>query len=137
MRPKIHLQATSAWSGPTLEDLGLKATEGRVGHRVVKRAFDASHAAQHAASHHVLAERRSRVLLGFTSTVFTSVLKEDRIKIRLDGKDRRIDNAFIERLWRSLENEDVCLHAYSDRSAVSGRYMACYGLQRWHARPDQ
>ena len=38
----------------------------------------------------------------FTSPEFTSVLKEVGVAISMDGRDRRLDNIFIERLWRSL-----------------------------------
>jgi putative transposase len=39
----------------------------------------------------------------FTSFDFISVLKENIIKISMDGKGKWIDNVFIERLWRSLK----------------------------------
>ncbi len=38
----------------------------------------------------------------FTSFEFTNILKDHEIKISMDGKDRWMDNIFIERLWRSL-----------------------------------
>jgi len=38
----------------------------------------------------------------FTSDLFTGVLAGAEIKISMDGKGRATDNAFIERLWRSL-----------------------------------
>lgn len=42
----------------------------------------------------------------------------------MDGKGRCLDNVFVERLWRSLEYEEVHLHAYEDMAearAGSGR----------------
>lgn len=45
----------------------------------------------------------------FTSLNFTDILKENNIRISMDGKRRWIDNVFIERLWRSLKYECVYL----------------------------
>jgi putative transposase len=46
----------------------------------------------------------------FTGHGFTGVLKEHHIAISQDGKGRATDNAFIERLWRSVKYEYVFLH---------------------------
>jgi len=48
----------------------------------------------------------------FTSEDFTDVLKDNGIKISMDGRGRWMDNVFIERLWRSLKYEEVYLKAY-------------------------
>lgn len=50
----------------------------------------------------------------FTSKEFTSVLLEHQIAISMDGKGRATDNAFIERLWRTVKYEHVYLHAASE-----------------------
>ena len=50
----------------------------------------------------------------FTSFDFTNVLKENGIKISMDGKSRWRDNVFIERLWRSLKYECVYLNAFDN-----------------------
>ncbi len=39
----------------------------------------------------------------FTSSAFTGVLLDAKIKISMDGRGRCMDNIFIERLWRSLK----------------------------------
>ncbi len=63
----------------------------------------------------------------------------------MDGKDRRIDNVFIERLWRSVKHEEVYLHAYTSsteaRTALT-RYFSFYNARRSHQaleyrRPDE
>ncbi|MDQ6970945.1 MAG: DDE-type integrase/transposase/recombinase [Mariprofundus sp.] len=36
----------------------------------------------------------------YTGRGFTDILKENDIKISMDGKGRWMDNVFIERLWR-------------------------------------
>ena len=71
----------------------------------------------------------------FTSTEFTSVLKQHRIKISMDGKGRWIDNVFVERLWRSVKYEEVCLNAYDsvpDARRSLARYFDFYNFERRH-----
>lgn len=72
----------------------------------------------------------------FTSFDFTGVLKENEIKISMDGKGRWMDNVFIERLWRSLKYECVYLHAFETGSAVKagiGRWIEFYNYRRPHS----
>jgi putative transposase len=81
----------------------------------------------------------------FTCDDFISVLKENKIKISMDGKGRWIDNVFIERLWRSLKYEEVYLHAYeSVAQAKKGidEWLNFYNDKRRHSKlerktPDQ
>jgi putative transposase len=57
----------------------------------------------------------------FTSERFLKVLEDRQIQISMDGKGRALDNAFIERLWRSVKYEEVYLHEYeSVIEAVEG-----------------
>ncbi|MGC0396948.1 transposase InsO family protein [Bradyrhizobium diazoefficiens] len=43
------------------------------------------------------------------------------INISMDGRGRRMDNVFIERLWRSLKHEAIYLKGYTDgREAKAG-----------------
>ena len=48
----------------------------------------------------------------FTSADFTDQLKEHEILISMDGRGRALDNAFIERLWRTVKYEDIYLRDY-------------------------
>lgn len=50
----------------------------------------------------------------FTSEMFTSVLKENTIRISMDGKGRALDNVIVERFWRSLKYEEVYLKDYNN-----------------------
>ena len=50
----------------------------------------------------------------FTSERLTSVLREHRVQISMDGRGRYLDNIFIERLWWSLKYECVYLNEYAD-----------------------
>ena len=56
----------------------------------------------------------------FTSLEFTSGLKDAAgVAISMDGRGRRVDNIFIERLWRSLKYGAVYLHEFSDGFAAT------------------
>ena len=71
----------------------------------------------------------------FTSESFTGRLKQERIKISMDGKSRWIDNVFVERLWRSLKYEEVYLKAYETIKQAEleiGDYFVFYNEQRKH-----
>ena len=50
----------------------------------------------------------------FTCEGWVSYLKEEDIRISMDGKGRAIDNIFIERFWRSLKWDYVYLHPAND-----------------------
>lgn len=65
----------------------------------------------------------------FTSTDFIKVLAAREIKISMDGKGAWRDNVFVERLWRTIKNEEVYLRAYASASgarAGTGRYLTFY-----------
>jgi len=75
----------------------------------------------------------------FTSFNFTNILKENKIKISMDGKGRWMDNVFIERLWRSLKYECVYLNAFETglhaRKEI-GSWMSHYNETRPHSTFD-
>ncbi len=81
----------------------------------------------------------------FTSTDFIKVLAARQIKINMDGKGAWRDNVFVERLWRSINYEEVYLRAYasvSEARAGIGRYIGFYNSRRPHSSlegrtPDQ
>ena len=50
----------------------------------------------------------------FTCEKWVNYLKEENIRISMDGKGRFIDNIFIERLWRSVKLDHVYLYPASD-----------------------
>jgi putative transposase len=45
----------------------------------------------------------------YTSDVFTQAVLSEEVKLSMDGKGRATDNAFIERLWRSVKYEKIYL----------------------------
>jgi len=72
----------------------------------------------------------------FTSFAFTNVLRDNGIRISMDGRGRWLDNVFIERLWRSLKYECVYLHAFetgSEARAGIGRWIDFYNRLRPHS----
>lgn len=76
----------------------------------------------------------------FTSTDFTQMLKDAKIKISMDGKGAWRDNVFVERLWRSVKYEEVYLHAYKsvpEARAGIGRYLTFYNSRRPHSSLDR
>ena len=76
----------------------------------------------------------------FTSDAFIEILKSHDIDISMDGKGRWLDNAFVERLWRSVKYEDVYLKAYASiAEARHGlrEYFEFYNRQRRHQSLDR
>lgn len=72
----------------------------------------------------------------FTSVEFTKLLIDNRIAISMDGKGCWRDNVFVERLWKSVNYEEVYLHAYDTVSAARsgiGRYLDFYNARRPHS----
>ena len=75
----------------------------------------------------------------FTSEAFTGRLKEEGIRISMDGKGRWRDNVFVERVWKSIKYEEVYLHAYETvqeaRTSI-GKYLEFYNSIRPHSSLD-
>jgi len=72
----------------------------------------------------------------FTSLEFTGRLQSSGIRISMDGKGRVFDNIFVERLWRTVKYEEVCLHSYqSAKEARTGlkKYFCFYNRERLHS----
>ena len=75
----------------------------------------------------------------FTSRAFTDLLKDNDIRISMDGKGCWRDNVFVERLWRSVKYEEVYLKAYdtvSECRAAISKYLGFYNSQRPHSSLD-
>ena len=57
----------------------------------------------------------------------------------MDGKGSYRENLFVERLWRSVKNEEVYLKAYQDGRDARvgiGEYLRFYNTQRPHQASD-
>lgn len=76
----------------------------------------------------------------FTSEVFSGFVLKNGIRLSMDGKGRATDNAFIERLWRSVKYEKLYLNPVSDGMAVYGQledYFDYYNHCRRHQSIDK
>ena len=72
----------------------------------------------------------------FTSVAFTRLLRDEGIRLSMDGKGCWRDNIFVERLWRSLKYEEVYLHRYDTVSAATAgisAYLTLYNTRRPHS----
>ena len=50
----------------------------------------------------------------YTSFEFTKILEDAGIRVSMDGRGRALDNVWIERLWRTVKQEEVYLKEYAD-----------------------
>lgn len=72
----------------------------------------------------------------YTSAEFSSFVLKQGIKLSMDGKGSATDNAFIERLWRSVKYEKVYLNPPEDGSelyAMLTEYFNYYNHKRRHS----
>lgn len=71
----------------------------------------------------------------FTSAAFTERLQKGGVRISMDGRGRALDNVFVERLWRSVKQEEVYLRDYQsawDARQSLAHYFAFYNGERLH-----
>lgn len=71
----------------------------------------------------------------FTSECWTKVLLDAGVRISMDGKNRALDNIYIERLWRSLKYEDIYIKHYEtvkELKAGIAKYFRFYNEERFH-----
>jgi putative transposase len=76
----------------------------------------------------------------YTSLAFTQYLKDNSIRISMDGKGAWRDNVFVERLWKSVKYEHVYLHAYESTSKAKSKitgYSHFYNRRRPHSKLDR
>jgi putative transposase len=72
----------------------------------------------------------------FTSDAFTGTLAAHGIRISMDGRNRALDNIFVERFWRSLKYEDIYLkdcQTMADLKAGLKNYFSFFNGERYHA----
>ena len=75
----------------------------------------------------------------FTSTAFTQVLKDNQVKISMDGRGRCQDNIFIERLWWTIKYHYLYLRSFDNgralRKGLEG-WVRYYNQERGHSSLD-
>jgi putative transposase len=75
----------------------------------------------------------------YTSADFTKVLLAADVRISMNGAGRCFDNIMVERLWRSVKQEEVYLKDYEDVADCRenlGTYFEYYDYRRKHSRHD-
>jgi len=81
----------------------------------------------------------------YTSLAFTGMLKEEGIRLSMDGRGRWQDNVLMERFWRTIKYENIYLHNFQSGLEVRksiGEWMDFYNRVRPHSQiggrtPDQ
>lgn len=71
----------------------------------------------------------------FTSEAYLEAVESVGVDVSMDGRGRWIDNRFIERLWRSVKQEDIYLQDYADGLTAQrglARWFEDYNLRRPH-----
>ncbi len=72
----------------------------------------------------------------YTSIEFIKILVEAGISISMDGRGRCLDNVWIERLWRTVKQEEVYIRDYTDGLDAHrnlNRYFNFYNETRPHS----
>ncbi len=75
----------------------------------------------------------------YTSDLFSQYVLGQGVKLSMDGKGRATDNAFIERLWRTVKYENVRFKEYrngTDLAKGLDQYFIEYNNQRRHSSID-
>jgi putative transposase len=75
----------------------------------------------------------------FTSEEYLEAVESAGVDVSMDGRGRWIDNRFIERLWRSVKQEDIYLQDYSDGLTAQrglARWFSDYNTHRPHQALD-
>ncbi len=72
----------------------------------------------------------------FTAQAWTSRLLSKEVAVSMDGKGRCLDNVFVERLWRSVKQEDIYLKRYERVPALQAGLVAYFGFYN-EERPHQ
>jgi putative transposase len=71
----------------------------------------------------------------FTAIEWRKVLSEKEVQISMDGRGRCFDNIFVERLWRTVKQEEVYVQEYLDvweAEESLRKYFYFYNYQRPH-----
>jgi putative transposase len=75
----------------------------------------------------------------YTTDTFTAPLLKLGISVSMDGRNRALDNIFVERLWRTVKYELIYLNEYSTIKQLVGgirEYFEFYNQHRLHQSLD-
>jgi len=76
----------------------------------------------------------------YTGAVWIAILSKVNIKISMGGCGRHLNNIFIERLWRSLQQQSVYLHEINDgfkAKLISDYWIGFCNNERPHTALNQ
>jgi len=71
----------------------------------------------------------------FTAREYTNRLEAAGIAVSWDGRERALDNVFVERLWRSVKSYDICINDYERAAELESgltAYFRFYDEERPH-----
>ena len=71
----------------------------------------------------------------FTARAFIGKLEEAGVAISMDGRGRAFDNIFVERLWRTVKDEDIYIKEYKTVLELANgldHYFGFYNYERPH-----
>src|SRR5260370_7538214 len=57
----------------------------------------------------------------FTAEAWTSRVEAAGVQVSMDGRGRCLDNVFVERLWRSVKDEDIYLRCFEGGPELPAR----------------
>ena len=72
----------------------------------------------------------------FNAKAFVDAVKDQGCLLSMDGLGAWRDNLFVERLWRSVKYERICLHTYDSAGQARASildYFECYNHERPHS----
>lgn len=75
----------------------------------------------------------------FTAGAWTGRLAAAGVAVSMDWRGRCLDHVFVERLWRTVEDEDVYLRGYETVPELErglATYFSCYNEGRLHQTLD-
>jgi putative transposase len=75
----------------------------------------------------------------YTSDEYIKLLKENGIRISMDGKGRALDNIYIERFWRTIKYDKIYLNMAENGSELRGmvdEFINYYNNKRNHQSLD-
>ena len=79
-------------------------------------------------------------LVDFTNTDYINLLKDNGIKISMDGKGQCLDNARTERFFRTLKYDRIYINEYStprELRVMLKEYLESYNTYRPHSSLDR
>jgi putative transposase len=72
----------------------------------------------------------------FTSEAYLDAVESVGVDVSMDGRGRWVDNRFVERLWRSVKQEDIYVQDYGD-GLTAQRGLSVWFIGYNRCRPHQ